>query len=66
MANHIDPVCGMQVEEQNAAGLSEYEGTTYYFDSDECMSTFNQHPEQYADRSDKGELRAMPAGDGTE
>ena len=66
MANHIDPVCDMQVEEQNAAGLSEYEGTTYYFDSDECMSKFNQHPEQYADRSDKEELRAMPAGDGTE
>lgn len=55
MANHIDPVCGMQVEKQKAAGLSEHKGTTYYFDSDECMSKFNQHPEQYADKSDKEE-----------
>ena len=55
MATHIDPVCRMQVEEQDAAGLSEHEGTTYYFDSDECMSTFNQHPEQYAHTPDKKE-----------
>ena len=53
MATHIDPVCGMQVEEQNAAGLSEHQGTTYYFDSEECMNKFNQHPEQYAHKPEK-------------
>ena len=52
MANHIDPVCGMQVEEKDAAGLSEHDGATYYFDSEECMSKFNEHPEQYPDKSD--------------
>jgi P-type Cu+ transporter len=26
-----DPVCGMQVDPQKAAGTSEYEGKTYYF-----------------------------------
>jgi Cu+-exporting ATPase len=62
MASHIDPVCGVQVEHQNAAGLSEHKGTTYYFHSEECMSTFNQHPEQYAHRTDEGP--AIPAGDG--
>ena len=67
MANHIDPVCGMQVEEKDAAGLSEHDGVTYYFDSEECMSKFNQHPEQYADKSDKEEIRSgCPAGEGTE
>jgi YHS domain-containing protein len=60
MADHIDPICGMQGEEQDAAGLSEYEGTTYYFDSQECMSKFNQHPERYADKSDKEELSDAP------
>lgn len=65
MANHIDPVCGVHVEEQNAAGLSEHKGTTYYFHSEECMSTFNQHPEQYAGKSGKEKPRAMPAGAGT-
>lgn len=54
MASHFDPVCGVQVEKQNAAGLSEHKGTTYYFHSEECMSTFNQHPEQYAHRTDEG------------
>ena len=54
MANHIDPVCEMQVEEKDAAGLSEHQGTTYYFDSEECMSKFNQHPEQYANKSKGG------------
>jgi Cu+-exporting ATPase len=65
MANHIDPVCGMQVEDKKAAGLSEHDGVTYYFDSEECMSLFNQHPEQYPAKSDKGSL-AIPAGDETE
>lgn len=51
MANHIDPVCGMPVEEQNAAGLSEHKGTTYYFDSEECLGKFNQQPAQYAGQS---------------
>lgn len=52
MPSHIDPVCGMRVEEQDAAGLSEYKGRTYYFDSEECMKRFNQHPERYAEKSD--------------
>ncbi len=26
-----DPVCDMDVDEKEAAGTSEYRGTTYYF-----------------------------------
>lgn len=48
MPDHIDPVCGMRVEEQQAAGMSEREGTSYYFDSEECMSKFNEHPKRFA------------------
>ena len=62
MANHIDPVCGMQVEEKDAAGLSEHQGTTYYFDGEECMTKFNQHPEQYANKSEGGALRYQSPG----
>ncbi|MDQ5845920.1 MAG: YHS domain-containing protein [Acidobacteriota bacterium] len=54
MAEHIDPVCGMTVEEKDAAGLSEYKGTTYYFESEDCISRFNEHPEQYADKPEGG------------
>lgn len=56
MTNHIDPVCEMPVEEKDAAGLSEYKEVTYYFDSEECMSLFNQHPEQYANKPGQKEL----------
>ena len=60
MAEHIDPVCGMSVEEKDAAGLSEYKGTTYYFESEDCISRFNLHPEQYANKSDKETLSDAP------
>lgn len=63
MANHIDPVCRVQVDKQNTAGISEYKGTTYYFHSEECMSAFNQHPERYAQGPDEGP--AAPASDET-
>lgn len=55
MTTHIDPVCEMQVEEKDAAGMAEHKGVTYYFDSEECMSKFNEHPEKYAGKSDKEE-----------
>ncbi len=45
-----DLVCGMQVDEQQAAarGLSsEYQGQTYYFCSAQCKQQFDQNPEHY-------------------
>ena len=48
---HTDPICGMQVDEQNAAGKSDYRGQTYYFCSPGCKSKFDQNPEQYANQS---------------
>ena len=44
MTNHKDPICGMQVDEQNAAGKSEYQGQTYYFCSQSCKIKFDQGP----------------------
>lgn len=35
-----DPVCGMQVDEQQAAGTTEYQGKTYYFCSPACKQQF--------------------------
>lgn len=60
MANHIDPVCGVQVEQQNAAGLSEHKGTTYYCHNEECMSIFT-NIEQYANRPNRGPAMAADA-----
>jgi len=42
-----DPVCGMEVNEQQAAGRSEYEGETYDFYSSRGKEQFDQSPERY-------------------
>ena len=43
-----DPVCGMTVDEANAAATAEYEGTPYYFCSTGCKKRFEENPAQYA------------------
>ncbi|MBX3295676.1 MAG: YHS domain-containing protein [Acidobacteria bacterium] len=47
MATHKDPVCGMQVEETEAAAQAEHEGTTYYFCSPACKDKFEARPYDY-------------------
>jgi len=42
-----DPVCGMQVDPAEAAGSSQYNGTTYYFCSPGCKQKFDRDPQQY-------------------
>lgn len=42
-----DPVCGMQVDEQNSAIQETYGGKTFHFCSEECRQTFQSQPEQY-------------------
>ena len=43
----IDPVCKMQVDENKAAGKSEYNGKTYYFCAPVCKRKFDADPEKY-------------------
>lgn len=45
-----DPVCGMQVNEDQAAskGLTgEFQGQTYFFCSPDCKQQFEQNPQRY-------------------
>jgi Cu+-exporting ATPase len=42
-----DPVCGMTVDPQRAAGSFEYHGHTYYFCRTACKEKFTANPEQY-------------------
>ncbi len=44
---HIDPVCGMTVEESPTAITSQYKGTDYYFCSRGCKVAFDKDPEKY-------------------
>jgi Cu+-exporting ATPase len=39
-----DPVCGMEIDSETAAGSSEYEGTTYYFCAESCKNDFDAAP----------------------
>src|SRR5687768_9900786 len=41
----IDPVCGMEVDPDHAAGESEYAGQTYHFCSAGCKTRFDAEPE---------------------
>jgi Cu+-exporting ATPase len=50
MKPDIDPVCGTQVNEENAAAMSEYLGRKYYFCSEDCQRKFEQRPEDYVIR----------------
>jgi Cu+-exporting ATPase len=43
----VDPVCGMEVEKEGAAGSSAYKGETYYFCSLHCKEEFDKNPEKY-------------------
>jgi YHS domain-containing protein len=47
MMTQIDPVCGMQLNEQETADTSVYEGKTYYFCSRDCKEAFDEEPELY-------------------
>ena len=42
-----DPVCGMQIEPQNAAAQEEHDGATFYFCSKSCHETFLADPHRY-------------------
>ena len=43
----IDPVCGMTVEEETAAGPAVYGGAAYYFCSPQCLRDFEADPRRF-------------------
>lgn len=43
----IDPVCGMAVDPQTAAGSFDYKGRTYFFCSIGCREKFQAGPERF-------------------
>jgi len=42
-----DPVCGMNVNPEEAAARTEYQGETYYFCAEGCREVFEKEPEKY-------------------
>ena len=43
----VDPVCGMSVVPNSAAGKYEYKGKTYYFCNPHCLHKFSEDPERF-------------------
>jgi P-type Cu+ transporter len=53
-----DPVCGMKVEEQTAAGTVEHEGHHFYFCSRSCLDKFKADPQRYLSPHSPGKVAA--------
>ncbi len=45
-----DPICGMDVKEEEAAATYEYKGKTYHFCAVGCKEKFAQDPERYLEK----------------
>jgi Cu+-exporting ATPase len=54
----VDPVCGMTVNPETAAGKFEYEGKAYYFCGTHCLNKFQTNPESYLEQ--RAELHTCP------
>ena len=53
-----DPVCGMKVNPESAAGHSEYQGNAYHFCGKGCLAKFEQDPKRYIDTPGDSRARA--------
>ena len=63
-AGVLDPVCGMTVQPETAAGLYAHEGKTYYFCATSCLTKFKNDPAYYVLPQDQRQARevAVPPG----
>ena len=55
MSQIKDPVCGMIIDTQDAAGSTTYESHEVYFCSDQCRRDFESDPARYYDRLEREE-----------
>jgi Cu+-exporting ATPase len=47
-----DPVCGMEIDPEEAVAQEEHDGTTFYFCSESCHEKFLADPHRYGHPSD--------------
>jgi len=58
----VDPVCGMHIAPQSAAGTYDYRGTTYYFCGTSCLTRFQANPEAFLTPAAAPSVVPAPAG----
>ena len=59
---HVDPVCGMDVSPEDAAGSHAHEETTHWFCSDRCLTKFKADPAKFLKPAQPSLPAAAPAG----
>ena len=45
--SHVDPVCGMTIEEEESVGTVDHDGVRYYFCAQDCLDRFTQNPSEF-------------------
>jgi Cu+-exporting ATPase len=60
---HIDPVCGMSVDERTASASFAHNGVTYYFCNPRCLERFRENPDAFlsTDPATRSMAAAPPA-----
>ena len=61
IAKVVDPVCGMTIEPDSAAGQSKHEDNTYYFCSNSCKVKFDKDPGGFLNGRPKSSQRNKPS-----
>ncbi len=56
----IDPICGMTVEPESAAGRFDHHDEAYYFCSTHCLDRFRAAPEEYVKKPVGTRRRPLP------
>ncbi len=49
-----DPVCGVEIDKDEAVATSEHMGQTYYFCSVACKESFEKEPMKYVKSGKRG------------
>ena len=57
---HLDPVCGMTIEEEDAVGTHQHDGVTYYFCNPSCLERFAADPSQFLEPASAATTPAPP------
>ena len=58
---HLDPVCGMTIEEADASGTFDHDGVRYYFCAPQCLERFAKNPDEFLSPRD-APVAGAPAG----
>ncbi|MGI8883333.1 MAG: heavy metal translocating P-type ATPase, partial [Pyrinomonadaceae bacterium] len=59
---YVDPVCGMSVAPETAAGTYDYKGESFYFCSTGCLNKFKQNPASFLEMKTEKNLEAESQG----